>query len=389
MKNVLLLFLAVLSIGPAFAASQSTEKARAAVLSGDLHAAITAYAAIGSGSQNAALSAEYGWVLTKAGYIDLGLAQIDRALQLDKTDADVLYYTSSVLASLGLAEATEEFSRPAPVWLLGNEKLSDDYFQNDLAGPFLKDINAGTGLLMQRRYASAVDRFHRMTKKYPSERQAWAGYAIALESIGAYKAAARAVAKDIKLSELSAPSVRPDAKTRDMLISHQKELEARPALETPTETPTQKKKANDFLKGRYLVFFGGSVNHTSTTTSDTIINLNARAGKFLTNQFDVGLNASLISGYSSSDYNGVSVGISARYLTPLPVTAPLSFTLGTRLQYTPGPTTDKTSIYLSPGLSYFLSDGSLDLTLDLGLAGPLKNTRTISVGYTMYLGGTK
>jgi len=375
MKNALLLFLLTIIGGPVLTAAQLVDKGRAAVLSGDLQAAITIYAAIGGGSQNAALSAEYGWVLTKAGYFDLALTQFDRALQLDKTDAGVLYYTSAVLASLGLAEVAAEISRPAPAWILGNENLQGGHLRNDLVGPYQKEITAGTGLLIQRRYASAVDRYHRMTKKYPGERQAWAGYAIALESIGAYKAAARAVAKDIALS------VSADTKTRDMLTSHKKELEVRPAL----ETPIRKTKANELVMGRYLVFFGGSVNRTST---DTLINMNFRAGKFLTNNFDVGINASLISGYSNSDYNGLSAGISARYLTPLPVPAPLSFALGTRLQYAPAPT-DKTSFYLSPGVSYFLPKGSLDLTLDLGLAGALKNTRTISVGYTLHLGGTK
>ena len=165
-----------------------------------------------------------------------------------------------------------------------------------------------------------------------------------------------------------------------MQASYKQELEARPALETPPKT-----KANEMLKGRYLVFFGGSVNHT---TSATIINLNGRAGKFLTNHIDAAINVGLISGNSSSDYNGATFGVSGRYLTPLPIEAPLSFALGARLQYAPGPA-DQTTIYLSPGLSYFLPNGSLDLTLDLGLAGPLKDTKTISVGYTMYLGGAK
>ncbi|MEK6628673.1 MAG: tetratricopeptide repeat protein [Bdellovibrionota bacterium] len=377
MKNALIFIVALSStlMGTASIAAESTptEKGRAEVASGDLSAAIVTYAAVTS-SQKAAPLAEYGWVLKKAGYNELALAQIDRALQIDKTDAEVLYYTSSVLASLGLPEAASEISRPAPDWIAKNEKLPSELTRRNLAKTFREDINIGTGFLMQRRYASAVDHYHQMTKKYPREHHAWAGYAISLESIGAYKAAARAVAKDIELSKNT------DEKTRALQASYKQELEVRPAVETP-----QKTKANEMLKGRYLVFFGGSVNNTST---NTIINLNGRAGKFLTNQIDAAINAGLISGYSASDYNGVTLGVSARYLTPLPVEAPLSFAGGARVQYTPGPS-DQTTIYISPGLSYFLPNGSLDLTLDFGLAGPLKDTKTISVGYTMYLGGAK
>jgi len=341
----------------------------AIVTSGDFQAAVVDYADAAR-KEDPVLLAEYAWVLAKTGKVEIALAQLDRALQLDRTNDEVLYYTAAILNSLGLSNVGAEISRPAPTWIK-DEKLPTDSSRSDLAGIFKNDINAATGLLLQRRYASTVDRYSRLTKKYPGEHYVWAGYAIALESIGAYKAAAQAVAKDMELTKNA------DEKTREMMAAHKKELEERPPLE--------KVKANEMLNGRYLVFFGGSVNHTS---SDTIINLNGRAGKFLSNNVDVGINAGVTSGNSISDYNGVSLGLSARYLTPLPVTAPVSFVIGARVQYAPAPT-DQTTLYVSPGLSYFLEDSSIDLTVDFGLSGPLKDTRTISLGYTMYLGGKK
>jgi tetratricopeptide (TPR) repeat protein len=344
----------------------------AAVSGGHLQTAIVDYAQAVR-KEDAALLAEYGWVLAKAGKTDLALAQADRALQLDNTNDEVLFYTSEILKSLGLTDVSSEISRPAPEWIK-NEKLPADTARPALVGTYKEDINSATGLLLQRRYASSVDRYSRLTKKYPREHYVWAGYAIALESIGAYKAASQAVAKDIELSKDA------DEKTRNMMLAHKKELEERPAL-----APHEKAKANEMLEGRYLVFFGGSISHM---TDDTIINISGRAGKFLTNNFDIGINAGLISGNSNSDYNGVSLGLSARYLTPLPVAAPLSFVMGARVQYAPAPS-DQTTIYASPGLSYFLENGSIDLTVDFGLSGPLKDTRTVSLGYTMYLGGNK
>ena len=139
------------------------------------------------------------------------------------------------------------------------------------------------------------------------------------------------------------------------------------------------------LKGRYLSFFGGSVNHTA---EDTVINLNARAGKFLTNRIDAAVNLGLISGYDASDYNGLTFGVSGRYLHPLPIDAPMSATLGARLQYLPAPS-DQTSLFLAPGLSYFLPSGSVDLTLDWALSGAIKGTKTLSLGYTVYFGGRR
>ena len=107
-------------------------------------------------------------------------------------------------------------------------------------------------------------------------------------------------------------------------------------------------------------------------------------GKFLTNRIDAGASAGFTSG---SDYSGLSFGVSGRYNKPLQVAMPLNFTAGARLKYQPGPE-NNFAMVLSPGLSYVLANGALDLYLDFALTGPSKGTQTLSLGYTIYFGGS-
>jgi hypothetical protein len=58
------------------------------------------------------------------------------------------------------------------------------------------------------------------------------------------------------------------------------------------------------------------------------------------------------------------------------------------MDYNPRPS-NKMSVVISPGLSWVVENGSLDLYVDRGLSGPLKKTNTLSLGYTTYFGGTK
>lgn len=347
------------------------DKARALLLSGNYRDAVAAYNPLARASQEAVLAAEYAYALALAANGELALAHLDRAFLADASSAEVMFFGSEVFGALGMQSMAGELYRPPPAWLAGKapkpaplEPPSGEY----------QDLLAGANLLVsQRRFASAAARFAAIVRTSPDAQLPWAGYAITLEKLGAFKAAAKAVEKDIKLGRQE------DQETVKLLAEHKAELEARPPV-----SPAPSRKLNEMLKGRYLSFFGLSYYHTE---ADGVLNLQTRLGKFLTNSFDVGAAAGLTTGYDASDYNGLSFGVSGRYNKPLPVAMPVNFTAGSRLEYQPGPD-NNFAIVLSPGLSYVMAGGALDLYVDFSLTGPNKGTQTVSLGYTVYFGGT-
>lgn len=366
--------LGVLLCSPAQAAFFQNQ-ARELLKKGDYSGAIRKYAHIAGSSSEAGLVAEYSYALALAGFPDASLAQLDRAFIMNITDEKVLYFGSKVLSGFGLNAAAKELARPPPSWLAGKTLPIKNMELTRQSGDFKNELASANLLMTQKRYASAAVRLSRLARDYPEEPIAWTAYAIALEQIGAYKTAARALEKDLELSGDS------DLEAQEIKVAHQKELEQRPRVE-PEPSP---KKLNEYLKGRYLSFMGGSLTGAQ---GNTLFNLNGRLGKFFTNRFEAALNAGAVTGNENNDFNGISLGFSGRYHRPLPVALPLNGTGGARLEYAPGPS-DNLAFILSPGLSYFLKDSSIDLYLDLALSGPLKNTQTLSLGYTVYFGGRK
>lgn len=346
------------------------DKARAFILSGHYPDAVAAYNPLARASQNAVLTAEYAYALALAGHGDLALSHLDRAFLTDAANAEVMFFGSVVFEALGMRGVSKELHRPPPAWLTGGVPKAASLKR--ATGKYPELLASANRFIFQRRFVSAAARFDAIVRAYRSAQLPWAGYAIALEKLGAFKAAAKAVAKDIELGE------RESQETRTLLAEHKTELEARPPV-----TPAPTKKLNKMLKGRYLAFFGLSYIHTET---DSIFNTQTRLGKFLTNRFDVSAGVGFTTGYDISDFNGLNFGIAGRYSKPLPTAMPLNLTASTRLEYQPGPE-DNFAIVISPGLSYVLTSGAIDLYVDFSLTGPNKGTQTISMGYTVYFGG--
>jgi len=353
-------------------AASPRDKARALVLSGLYPDAVAAYNPLARGSKDGGLAAEYAFALALAGHRDLALSHLDRAFLADASNPEVMFFGSAVFEALGMNAMAGELRRPPPGWLsAGVPKIQA---LERPRGEYKELLATANLFIAQRRFASAAAQFDALVRAYPDAQLPWAGYAIALEKLGAFKAAAAAVDKDLKLGKQDSPE------TVNLLNRHKAELEARPPV---TYAPAP--KLNEMLKGRYLAFLGLSYSHTET---DGILMLQSRVGKFLTNRFDAGASLGLTTGYDNSDFNGLSFGVSGRYNKPLPVSMPLNLTAGARFEYQPGPE-DNFAMLLSPGLSYVLDNGALDLYLDFALTGPLKGTQTLSLGYTVYFGGAR
>ena len=375
-SSLLCIFLAALAAAPLAAAQPRRDRARQEIARGDSAKAMDDYAILAANDTgDAATQAEYAYASALAGYTELSLTQEDRALLLDAHDDTVRFTAGALLSALGMDDAGQEVARPAPAWLSGSgAKLPA--LQHERPLPEEKEALAEANLLMrQKRYLSAADRFHRILLRNADARVAWAGYAIALEQLGAPKASAKAVDRDLQLREKTGKL---DGKTREMLSAHKSELEKRPPPE-----PRKPFNPSDALKGRFLAFVGGNIAHDDF---QSVLTLNGRVGKFITNRIDVGVTLGILSGYKESDLNGVAAGVAGRYNQPLPIDFPLNATLGARIDYTPNPK-DKFGLVVSPGVSHFVSSGEFDLFLDIGLTGPLKNTQTLSFGYTAYFGG--
>lgn len=371
MKNRIILTLAVflpsLQSVPHAGAAEKLQPARNALLSSSPQRAAALYAPQAAVSIDALRIAEYAYALAVAGFAESALYNIDRALVLDPLNSEVRFYLSGVLSAFGLDDAGAEQRCAAPRWL-----------KKPPAPPAL-DISLPEGgaekrfsyinlLMVQRRYAQSAVLLDRLCRAMPDSARCWSGYGIALEKLGAYKSAAAALAEDVKLTKSE---------------EHRKDAETLRAELLKRQPPQYGSAASKALKGRYLAYLGGNFNRNEFMTT---YSLSGRAGKFLSNRVDLALNGGFSMGNSYGDYNGLTLGLSGRYNVPLPLALPLNGTLAVKLERVPSP--EKTStLILSPGISYFMSAGSVDVFWDLALSGAYKGSSTFSAGYTVYFGG--
>ncbi len=330
------------------------------------------------------LAAEYAHALALAGFQDLALGHLDQALALQENNpaasGAVNFFAAKVFERLGQADVARELAVQSvrPARFRDGAPSAPTPSAAEAKPDFQTDLLMANSLLVQKRYYTAVDRFQKLAAARPDEPRVYAGYAIALEKIGAYRKAARAVARSLDLEGAAMPEEK-----RKTFQAHQRELESRP--QAPPSSLPPARKANLALKGRYLAFLGGNINRTS---QNTVSNVNGRLGKFFTNRFDASLTAGYTGGNIPKKYRGASAGLAGRYHQPLPVPAPLNGTFGARVDYQPRPSR-KTSLVASPGLSWVQESGSFDLFYEYGVAGRLKKTSTVSLGYTAYFGGSR
>ncbi len=368
---VLLLAVLSLSIPACFAGADKTLlSARESILlsSAAPQTALIKYTEASKRSIAAPVTAEYAYALAWGGVPEAALFNMDRALIEAPLDAGVRFYLSEIFNAFGLEDASSELAAPVPGWLKAPLKL-----------PVL-DVPAPTGdlehalavinlLMVQKRYVESAVLFDRLCKANASAGQCYAGYAIALEKLGAYKSAAAEAEKDLALSDVPGH--------RTVAQAYITGLEKRAPLKYGV-SPEQG------LKGRYLAFLGGNVSNAPGYSAYSV---NGRVGKFISDRFDLSVNGGLNGGNSDSDYNGLTLGCSGRYNAPLSF-LPVNGTLGAKAERIPAPEKGLTFL-LSPGLSYFMRNSSVDVYLDIALAGAYSGSRTLSVGYTFYFGGGK
>ena len=341
------------------------KEVRAAVLNPASSASDTVlkYSEFSGKAADPAVTGEYAYILGYYGLAEEALYHIDRALIAGPYDCRVRFYLSGLLSAFGVP-AGAEISGCLPAWLKEPLKLPALEIKPGLAGP--EELFDRTGLLMaQKRYAEAAVLFAANCGKEADNRRCYGGYAIALEKLGAYKAAAAAVEKDISLS--SGEEHKKPAET------YKEELLARPSPVYGEGSPKKR------LKGRYLAYLGGSVTHFG---SSTLYNLNSRAGKFITEKLDVSADFGWSGGNEDPDYNGFTLGLTARGNASLGHSA-FSVTLAGKAERIPAPE-DNFSFIISPGLSYFTGGGSVDVYLDLPLSGAYEGSPVVSAGYTVY-----
>jgi|GEM_PF-1513813 len=333
--------------------------------------ALQKYSQLAKSSSSAALSAEYSLALAANGLTEAALWELDRAFLLDAADNEVLYVSSVLFAALGYRSVAEELARPAPDWIAGakivapGSRVDSRVARSDVfavESDFKEDLLAANGLLLQARYATAVDRLARLTSRNPKEPMSWGAYSLALEKLGAFKAAAQAAGQEIAMATDL------DGDTRTLLTARQAELS--------THEPIARFKPNEALQGTYTAYAGGGFSRGGGSTSYAF---NAQAGKFV----DDHVNVSLATGFSKS--SKFSLGISGRYHEPLPGAVPMNLTAGAKVDYVSSPSTF--GFLLSPGASYFIRESSLDATLDIGILGAQKGVITFSLGYTFYFRG--
>ena len=374
MKNsfgLLLCALALFVSGAHAAADKTLLSAREAILSPSVspQTALLKYSEAVKKTNAAPVLGEYAYALAYAGLGEAALTSMDRALIAEPLQPEIRFFLSELFNAAGLADASAELSVPVPVWLKGKPLKLPQLDVPAPAGDFETAAASLNLLLAQRRYAQAAVQYDRLCKTHPAEPRCHVGYALALERLGAYKAAAAEAAKNLSLYK----DLEPQAITKAFID----DLNKRPPLKlSSADKPT--------LKGRYLLFTGGSLNRADERT---LYAFSTRVGKFLSERIDVSANAAINGGNALSDYNGLTLGAVGRYNTPLSL-APLNLTLAAKGERVPAPDKNFTFL-LSPGLSYFLRDSSIDMFFDVAMTGPYSGSVTLSLGYTIYFGGGK
>lgn len=151
--------------------------------------ALLKYAAAAKKTVSGPVAAEYAYALAYAGLPEAALYNIDRALITDPLHAEVRFYLSELLNAFGLAAASDDIQAPVPAWLKAPLKLP----ALDLPAP-ARDFETASAavnlLLAQKRYAQGAVLLDRLCKAMPDNARCSAGYALALEKLGCFKAAA-------------------------------------------------------------------------------------------------------------------------------------------------------------------------------------------------------
>jgi tetratricopeptide (TPR) repeat protein len=309
---------------------------------------------------------EYAYALAYAGLGEAALTSIDRALIAEPLHPEIRFYLSEIFNAAGLEAASDDISAAAPAWLKGKQIQLPRLDVLAPAGDFEAAAASLNMLMSQRRYAQVAVHYDRLCEANQAEPRCHVGYALALGRLGAYKAAAAEASTNLALYK----DPEPQAITRAFID----DLNKRPPLKLSSEDKLT-------LKGRYLLFTGGSLNRADDRT---LYSFSTRVGKFLSERIDVSANAAINGGNALADYNGLTLGAVGRYNTPLSF-VPLNLTLAAKGERVPAPEKNLTFL-LSPGLSYFIRDSSIDLFFDVALNGPYSGSVTMSLGYTIYFG---
>lgn len=373
-KNSFALLLAALAFcasGSSAAVDKTLLSAREAITSSAVSPqdALLKYSEAVKKTNAAPVFGEYAYALAYAGLGEAALTSVDRALIAEPLHPEIHFYLSEILNAAGLESASAELSVPVPAWLKGKPLKLPALAVAAPAGDFETASGSLNALMAQKRYAQAAVQYDRLCKASPAEPRCHVGYALALERLGAYKSASTEASKNLALYKEPQPLAITQAFIND--------LARRPPLNFSSgDKPT--------LKGRYLLFTGGSLNRADDRT---LYSFNTRIGKFLSERIDVSANLALNGGNAVSDYNGITLGAVGRYNTPLSF-MPLNLTLAAKGERVPAPDKNFTFL-LSPGLSYFIKDSSIDLFFDVAMTGPYSGSVTMSLGYTIYFGGGK
>lgn len=371
MKNSFVLLLCALAFCASIsyaAADKTLLSAREAILSGSVSPqdALLKYSEAVKRTNAAPVLGEYAYALAYAGLGEAALTSIDRALIAEPLHPEIRFCLSEIFNAAGLEAASDDISAAVPAWLKGKQLKLPKLEVSAPAGDFETASGSLNMLMSQRRYAQAAVQYDRLCEANQAEPRCHVGYALALERLGAYKAAAAEASKNLALYK----EPEPQAITRAFID----DLAKRPPLKfSSVDKPT--------LKGRYLLFTGGSLNRADDRT---LYSFSTRVGKFLSERIDVSANAAINGGNELSDYNGLTLGAVGRYNTPLSF-VPLNLTLAAKGERIPAPEKNFTFL-LSPGLSYFIKDSSIDLFFDVALNGPYSGSVTMSLGYTIYFG---
>lgn len=359
------------------------EEARGSVINENFSQAITAYSQmLLKDSANLSLNAEYAYALALGGIYDAALIRLDKIWSSRGDNTDIHYFTSQVMALMGMDELAVEFEvtekAVSPEWVSSKapellKKYQRDITLSDKISPddLVNQFKRANRLTAQNYTLQSVALFEEITSQYPAEYLPYVGYSIALEKAGMLRKAAQAI--ENALTVIGDNPEQSDIK---------KSLESR-LLKLKTATGAEESGSKQAAAPKQETLSPQMMAYAGGYLSSAYSSLNTRFGYFLSKDtyasVDLGMTQSAGGTFGNlgfTVYNRQKIFVMGIGITG-------SFGEGNSVAYTK----------ISVGPSFMNKKGTASFDIFLDGKAPLKKgyatTMGISIGRSMYFGKRK
>lgn len=288
------------ALNPAAHSGAAVDAARALVITENFDDAALAYARLlAADSTDAALNAEFAYVLALEGMYDAALIRLDRVRLSEKTVTD--FYAHEVLTLMGHAQLADNLlQETAPDWIRDKgPQYLEKYSRTSLSADSLRTedlterFKRANRLTTRNASLQSITLFEDLIRQAPGEYLIYVGYSIALERADQADLAASALETGLVLLK-EQPGQESNIAILEKRLGTLKQKAETGAKSGTSATAVQ--AGSEIFNPRMMAYAGGFVSSSYTS-------LNGRVGSFFTRSnyatFDFGMTSSGGSTYAN------------------------------------------------------------------------------------------